>query len=89
MTNILLHVQWKMLNYGGFRVEILTSRIARNVAGGIVARREEDRRLGRGIYKILVINRLTRHSAFLHANGMTFVLRKVYVLGCKRQAFGW
>ena len=39
----------------GFQAGILTSRIARNVAGGTVVHREEDRGLARIFYKKLVI----------------------------------
>ena len=78
-----------MLNSGGYRIENLTSRIARNVVGGTVAHKEEDRRLWRGICNAMVVKCLTWHTAFQQANGAPFDLRKIYVSGVKRQAFGW
>ena len=46
-------------------------------------------------FKVLVVKCLTRHAASLHANGVHFDLRKVYVslpkdrlLWCKRPSFG-
>ena len=60
----------------------------------MVAHREGDRGLVRTVCKTLVIRCLTRHAAHpslrspprslpLHANGVNFDLRKVYVSGCE------
>ncbi len=84
-----------MLNFGGSRVEILTSRIARNGVDGMIVHREEDRGFAWGVRKQLFVRHLTRHAASLHANGVHFDLRNVYVslpkdglLRCKRPSFG-
>ena len=72
-----------MLKSDRFRSKILTSRIARNVGSGTVAHREKDRGLGGLVCNLLPVNHLTRHAASLHANGVPFDLRKVYVSGCE------
>ena len=38
--------------------------------------------------RALVVSRLVRNATPLHANGMSFDLRKIYVLPFKRPSFG-
>ena len=48
-----------------------------------MVQRVRDGRLCGAFCNTLVIRYLTRHAASLHANGVLFDLRKIYVSGCE------
>ena len=70
-------------------VAILTRVSARKGQGGLLVGWDRDGRLCDDFCSMLVVNVLTRHTASLHANGVPFDLRKIYVSGCESLAFGW
>ena len=88
-----------MLNFGGLQVENLTSGIARNRGGGMVAQRDGDKGTARTFCKSLQnsdiqsFSSLNSHLPLLKHISLTseiymFRVMKDRVSGCKRPCFG-